>query len=476
MTAPAQPAPPSPQADRPQPAGLIPPRPEPAPPGLPWYRLLTAFRTNALSAWSQQAYEQDVVIATFLGRDRVLLNSPEGIRRVLVDNHANYRRTSATIRILRPIVGNGLLLSEGDDWRHQRHTLAPAFTPRAIPLLVRHIAAATQDALARLDGQARAGPVDLFAACQFLALDIAGRSMFSLEMSRYGSDMRRQLARYAERLGRPYLLDFLLPTGIPNLHDLARFRFKKDWMRLIERIISDRRQAPAVRDDSPRDLFDLLEAARDPETGAGFPPGQLRDQVATMITAGHETTAVAIFWSLYLSALEPEVQERIAREAAALDLSPEGAAQAVPHLVYTRAVVQEALRLYPPGFVIVREAIHEDQVCDVRMRPGSLALIAPWVLHRHRTLWRDPDLFDPARFLPDTPPPDRFAYLPFGAGPRVCIGAHFALTEAVLVLAALISAFRIDLVELRPILPAGVITTQPDHAAPFHLSRRNASR
>src|SRR3954465_146848 len=137
----------SPSPTNPEDGGLVPPRLGMAPPGLPWYRLLAAFRTNALSAWSPQAYEQDFIAASFLGRDRLLINNPDGIRRVLVDNHTNYRRTPATIRIVRPIIGQGLFLSEGDDWRHQRHPLAPAFTPRAIPLLARHIVDAPQDAL-----------------------------------------------------------------------------------------------------------------------------------------------------------------------------------------------------------------------------------------------------------------------------------------------------------------------------------------
>jgi unspecific monooxygenase len=280
------------------------------------------------------------------------------------------------------------------------------------------------------------------------------------------------IARYAEKLGRPYLLDFLLPAGIPNLHDLARSRFRAEWVRLIEAIMSDRREVPAA-DDAPRDLFDLMQTARDPQTGAGFTAGQLRDQVATMIIAGHETTAVAVFWSLYLLAMAPSVQERVAGEASGLDLGPDGAFQALPRLIHARAVVQEALRLYPPAFVIVREAIGQDTICGMRLRPGGLALVAPWVLHRHRKLWRNPDMFDPSRFLPDAEPPDRFAYLPFGVGPRVCIGAQFALTEATLVVATLASAFRIEPAGPRPVLPCAVITTQPDHAAPFRLSPRH---
>jgi cytochrome P450 len=173
-----------------------------------------------------------------------------------------------------------------------------------------------------------------------------------------------------------------------------------------------------------------------------------------------------------LLARAPAEQARLATEVASLDLSLEHAADALPRLVYTRAVVSEALRLYPPAFAIVRQAIAADRAGDLAIPPGAVVMIAPWVLHRHRGRWRAPDAFDPARFLPDAPPVDRFAYLPFGAGPRVCIGAQFALTEATLMLAALIQAFRVDVDRHRPALPLAVVTTRPDHAPAFRLERR----
>ena len=161
-----------------------------------------------------------------------------------------------------------------------------------------------------------------------------------------------------------------------------------------------------------------------------------------MIVAGHETTAVALFWSLYLLAAAPAIQDRLAAEVGPLDLGPDAAAESLPRLVYTRAVVQEALRLYPPAFTLARQAIRADTAGGIPIPARTVVLIAPWVLHRHRLLWPEPETFDPSRFLPPAPPPDRFAYLPFGIGPRVCIGAQFALTEATLVLATLIQAFR----------------------------------
>ena len=240
-------------------------------------------------------------------------------------------------------------------------------------------------------------------------------------------------------------------------------------MGLVENIMLERMRVPEP--DTPRDLFDLLRAARDPETGAAFSPPQLRDQLATLILAGHETTAVTLFWALSLLAQDPGEQERVAAEAGGSVGEPDSAMDVMPQLVRTRAVVNEALRLYPPAIAIVREAIGPDRLGSVTVPKGSVVMIAPWVLHRHQRLWRDPDAFDPSRFMPDVPAPPRFAFLPFGAGPRVCVGAQFALTEATLALAMLLRRFRVSLEEAPP-MPAAVITMQPQRAVPFRLALR----
>src|SRR6185437_7663924 len=197
--------------------------------------------TNALTMWTERAYQDDIVVRRFLSRTNVLANAPDAIRRVLVDNTGNYRRSPASIRILRPITGdNGLLLSEGEAWRHQRRTIAPALAPRVMPMLARHIAAATHEHLALLAAQARQQPIDLLAAMQFLALEIAGRSMFSLEVRQHGAALRRMLTEYAHRFSQPHLFDMLLPPSVPTLRGLLRWRFQQRWMRLIEAIMRDR--------------------------------------------------------------------------------------------------------------------------------------------------------------------------------------------------------------------------------------------
>jgi cytochrome P450 len=426
-------------------------------------------RDNAIGIFPPQAFDEEVVFRKVFGRRQIIMSRPAGIQHILVDNPGNYRRTAAGIRVLRPLLGKGLLLSTGEDWRHQRRTLAPAFAPRTMPILARHVAKAAATAVTGLRASC-ADPVDLLAAMQFLALEIAGASMFSLEMEEYGAELRGLIKDYAAGLGRPNLLDFLLPPSIPSPRDLLRCRFRRRWLNLTGRIIAARREQGSA--GAPRDLFDLLATARDPDSSALFPPDRLADQVATMIVAGHETTAVALFWSLYLLASASTIQDRLAVEVAGADLGPDNAAAVLPTLVYTRAVVHESLRLYPPAFTLARQALRADVAGGVPVPARTVVLIAPWVLHRHRRLWPQPDIFDPSRFLPTATLPDRFAYLPFGIGPRVCIGAQFALTEATLVLATLIQTFHIERADDTLVTPRAVVTTQPDHSPPFRLQIR----
>ena len=440
------------------------------------FEAFLVLRRNPLELWGPAAYREEILRGRFLGREQIMLNHPDAIRHVLVANNDNYGRNIGTKRVLQPVLGSGLFLAEGTAWRHQRRTVAPALAPRTMPVLARHVVLASEEEEARLARAAGGRPVHLLRHLQHLALTIAGRSMFSLEMAAFGDELRAMLLRYALGYARPGFLDLLLPASVRSPLDVGRAAFRKEWLRFIDRLIDVRERqaegtAPAGR---PRDLFDLLAAARDPETGAGFDRAQLRDEVATLIIAGHETTAATLFWACYAAARLPEHQERIAEEAAAVDLSADNAAAALKRLRFTRAFVDETLRLYPPAFLIVREAIGPDTIAGRRIAPGTVVSVSPWVLHRHRRRWRNPDGFDPARFLPGAPPPERYAYMPFGAGPRVCVGAQFALTEAVLVLARLLRAFRIELFGSGTVVPRGFVTTQPDRPVRFLLARRGA--
>lgn len=311
------------------------------------------------------------------------------------------------------------------------------------------------------------GPVDLFSTMRRLALDVAAVSMFSLEIGAFDQPLRNAVTRFMTGIGTPRPSDFLLPPGTPTLLGWRRARFRRQWVALIGRIIAARHaQAPT---DAPRDLFDLMQTAFGDQGGGTT--SELIDEVATMIVAGHETTASVLFWSCLLLAQSPRWQNEIAQEVRDKDLTPDGAAFSLPSLHVTTAVVRETLRLYPPAFMSGRETVGETDLCGHALPDNAMVLLPFWMLHRNPALWHAPAQFDPRRFL-DRPDPPRFSFLPFGAGPHVCIGAQLAMTEAVLVLARLLQDFALTLADHRPVLPVGVLSTRPSHAPAFHLRRR----
>lgn len=446
---------------------IVPPTPPRAPDDMSFLGRVAVIRQNMIATWGDRAYEEEIIPGRFFFRNSFILNRPDAIRHVLLSNYENYTRTPAGIRMLRPVLGNGLLIAEGHSWTFQRRTLAPAFTPRATANLVPHMTAVLDETIAKLDGRVGEA-VDLREVMQRMTLEIAGRTMFSFGMDRHGPTLRNFVMEYAERLGRAYFLDMVLPVSWPSPMDLARARFRKRWTAFVAMLIAERRAAGKKDGAPPRDLFDLMDEARDPETGKGFSDEQLVDEVATMILAGHETTATALFWALYLLALDPETQEEVASETRGEHLD---SMADIDRQKFTRAVIEETMRLYPPAFLIARAARDKDDAAGVAIGKGDIIMIAPWLLHRHEKLWDQPNAFIPKRFM-STEAPDRFAYLPFGAGPRVCVGAPFAQAESVLALARLIGAFRVELADTNPVIPLGVVTTQPDHSPMFRITRR----
>lgn len=445
-------------------------------------------RRNPLELWGAAAYRELALGGRFFGRQQVMLNAPEAVQHVLLDNAANYQRTQATRRVLRPLLGDGVFLAEGDAWRAQRRTLAPAFAPRTLQMLAPHVVRAAESLEAELSARTYR-PIDLLPALQRLALEIAGQSMFSLQMQDFGARLRAMLGEYGTGLALPGIADLLLAEeargGWDGGRAAARAAFRARWTALLDEIIAARASPPeaAVRASadteataSSADLLDMLRQARDPQTGDAITHAVLRDEVSTLLLAGHETTATTLFWALFLAAGAPDWQARIAAEAQALDLGATSASAALEHLPLARAHIEETLRLYPPAFLIVREAVAADTALAAITRQdvpaGTTVIISPFVLHRHHRFWQSPAHFMPERFLPGAARPGRFTYLPFGAGPRICIGAQFAMTEAVLVLARLLARFRVSRAGPAVIRPRGMVTTQPDRIARFELAPR----
>ena len=442
---------------------VTPPMPPMASNGVGGLRLLFALRRNAYQAFPARCLDEPVVPLRALGRSLVLATAPDAIRHIMITQSEDYVRLPLGRRVLGPIVGEGLLVSEGETWREQRRAMAPAFTPRNIPIMARHIIRSTESSCARLE-RSLGREMDLLQELQTLSLDIAANSLFSMEASSFSTSLRTILSEYMSGVGRLFPSDVLLPEVIPTPTRARRAEFRQRWTQLIRSIIEVRRKAG--NPDAPRDLFDLLSAAHGAERES-----LLADEVSTMIVAGHETTALALFWACTLLAQAPRWQEAVANEARQCDLSADGAAESLPKLQLTRAVVEETLRLYSPAFMTGRLAQQTHEICGTRVPAGAIILLPYWMLHRSPRWWAHPTAFDPTRFL-NGAEPERLTYLPFGVGRHVCIGAQLAMSEAVLATARLFRQFTFEMTSTRPVLPVGTLSTRPDHSPRFLLRSR----
>lgn len=444
---------------------VVPPAPPVFKDELPVWRLAWETPRNLAAIWSETAFTDLFFRRRALGLDTVLLNEPEDIRHVLAGNAANYGRPAAFSRPLRPLAGNGVLLAEGADWRRQRRMLAPIFTPAKIGLLLPHFVDAAEGLVRRLEKQSTADLCRLF---EDATLDAVLRALCSQPIDRPRHGLADLVRGYLNGPGRPSLADGLATTddAFPWLQ-VRRRRFRARWRSAMDAIIAERRASGEDRND----FLGLLLAARDAETGAPLDDEEVRDQIATMLVAGFETTSRLLFWAAYLLALDPLEQDRLRREA-------EGAAppasledlQSQPRL---RQTLLETLRLYPPVAALLRRPAADDVLPGGEHLPaGAMVFVSPWVLHRHRSFWDNPTAFMPERFAGK---PNAFltepAFLPFGGGPRICIGASFAMAEAQIMLAMILKRFHISMASARPVLPVSTVTTAPDHAPVFRLER-----
>jgi len=453
---------------------LRPPAPLPRrePPGP--IELIRALWTNPLEAWTQEHFEKPVATAN-LGLIRfAVVSEPSALRRILVDNRANYRKDTFQRRVMSAL-GTGLLTSEGEDWHVQRRMLAPIFTRKMLATFAPAMVQAA-DALTERWASHDGSLVDVAADATRLTLEVLERTIFSDGLGRDTEIVRSAMRVYFDSIGRIDPFDILgLPEFMPRLSRIGAGSSLRLFRKAVDAIIATRRQRLA--EGSPtlaRDILTLLLDARDPETGQTLSEKGIKSNIITLIVAGHETTASALIWSLVLLARSPEWRERLAAEVAREADAP---LEDLPdRLVETRAVLEEALRLYPPLPAISRVALADDELAGVPIRRGTLIVIAPYVVHRHRLLWENPDRFDPSRFLPGAREAiDPFAYLPFGRGPRGCIGIQFALQEATLALQAMIKKVELELPDGQPVWPVHRITLQPRDGLMMRVKARPAA-
>jgi len=452
-----------------------PPHPEPRTEPLGMLAFLRAVRENPLTMWMHTHFEEPIVTGEgALGRMTVV-NDPAAIRHILLDNAANYRKDDLQIRILAPGLGRGLVTAEGEEWRLQRRTLAPLFTPRTVASFFPAMVEAAERLVRRWQRRPDGRVVDAALEMTRVTLDVLERTIFTQGVPKDPDALGRAITRYFNSLGRVDPLDiFGFPNWIPRIGRLRARPSIEFFEETVNELIDARKALLARGEPAPRDLLTLLLEAADPETGKGLSDIEVRTNIVTFIGAGHETTANALSWALYL--LSQDQRARILVEQEVDEVLGTGPLEPrhLERLVYTRAVIDEAIRLYPPAPYMSRTALQDDRIGSLDIPAGSMVAISPYVLHRHRRLWEEPDAFQPERFLPEARGKiDRFAYLPFGAGPRVCIGASFSLQEAVIVLATIARAVRLDLAEGHVVEPVQRITLRPRGGLPMRVARRS---
>lgn len=447
-----------------------PPAPEPRERRLGVFSLLRVLVSNPLEAWTAAHFEQPVVEGGLPFARAVVVSDPVAIRRVLLENADNYHKDWMQKRILSAGLADGLLSAEGRRWRIQRRALAPLFARRSVNSFAGEMMEAADAMVERLR-PCCGETMDMMAEITRLTLSVLERTIFSDGIAADREDVRIAMQRYFEVASRIDPFDVLnLPDFIPRPRRLpvqSTLRFFEDT---IDAIIAARRKRRAEDPDTlPRDLLTLLLDARDPETGEGLSEAEVRANVLTFIAAGHETTANCLTWSLYLLSQAPDWRKRV-REEAEHELNGGDVSTLADRLPIIRAVIDEANRLYPPISAISRVALQADSLVGCEIAAGTMVVIAPYVLHRHRTLWTCPDQFDPSRFLPgEREKVDRFAYIPFGMGPRLCIGSPFALQEASIALALLARNFSWELAPGHTVRPMQKMTLRPAGGMPMIL-------
>lgn len=419
---------------------------------------LRAARENVLSILPEIATRQPMVSGR-TGKRWHMVMDPGAIRRMLLEELDNYPKSIVTKNLLRPAIGESLFIAEGAHWRWQRRAAAPVFSHRNVMNLAPVMTAAAERSAERV---AAAGPraIDMAADMVRTTFDVIADVTFSGDGTFDAEGVHRGIDAYIAEAGRISLFDILgLPDWVPRPGRLMAGGSVAEMRRVADEAVEARRRRGPAK--GVPDLLDLLLEGEDPETKRRMSTPELRDNLLTFIVAGHETTALALGWSLYLCAFDQDVQDRARAEAQAVLGTRPATGADVARLPFMRQIIDEALRLYPPAGLVSRTALKSDTLCGREIRPGDTVMIPIYALHRNHLLWPEPDRFDPDRFA-DRKAIPRYAYLPFGDGPRICIGASFALQEAVIILATLLARFRFTGVPGRDPAPVMILTLRPE--------------
>ena len=445
-----------------------PPRPD-AP--LSSFEMLRRSRRNFLTIFDQKSFEYELFSLRVLSRRMFVCNSPDTVRHAFVAAHAHFERKSPQMRnALKPLLGDGLFISDGETWRTRRRLVGPIIHTSRMPDFAPVMVEAALEMRTRWAGLAAEGSiVDVATEMAHLTAEIICRTIFGSALGRARADeIVNGFSDYQSRIGQ---LDFLsllgLPEWLPRLHAPAIHRSVGRITAILDDIIASYRAG-----SGEASVIGMLLDART-EDGAPLDPVAIRNEAATIFMAGHETTANCLAWAWYLLSQAPDVAARLHAELDTVLAGRPPTLADLPALVTARAIIEETLRLYPPVPLLAREAAVDERLRKRCVPAGSLVIVIPWLLHRHRKYWDRPDHFDPARFAPGAPAPDKHVYVPFSVGPRVCAGLSFGLSEAILCLATLAQGFSPRLAAGAAIDPVCRLTLRPGNGVPMHIAPRD---
>ncbi|MGZ3457717.1 MAG: cytochrome P450 [Archangium sp.] len=433
------------------------------------FRILRGYRVDPFVRWTNIRREHGDVARYRYGLfDTFFISSPEGVKRVLQDNVTNYTKEHPSYAMIKRLVGNGLLTSEGSFWLRQRRLAQPAFHRQRIAAMGSLMTAAAVETAHQWEAKAASGEtVSMLHEMSKLTLKIVGHALFGTALSAKAAIVGESWDILNKQLVERFNALRLLPAILPTKYDRDFRRARRTMFRVVDEIIAEKR----AHGGESEDLLSMLMHARDEDTGEQMTDAQLRDEVVTMVLAGHETTALALSWAWVLLAQHADAGKKLREELERVLAGRTPTAADVPQLPYTRSVIDEALRLYPPAYILNRRVKENDVICGHRIHKGSVIVITPVVLHRHPAWWERPDEFIPERWADAEAEKKRprFAYLPFSGGPRQCIGNNFALMEAVLLLATLAQRFDPRLLADYTPRPEFLVTLRPSEGLPMRL-------
>lgn len=450
------------------PARIVPPA-EP----LKGLSFLAAFVRNPLEVMPRAVYEQDIVNNPLGKVQRLWITGPELVKKVLLDERDKFRKQSQ-IRLLSPLLGKGILTSEGAEWKWQRQASAPMFRQQDLRGFVPAFVRATESLLATWRA-APAGSVQAVDRDMTRAtFDVISATLLPSADGTLAPVLESSMARFQRAGGWGILFAMAgFPQWLPRPGWISGARATMTMRSSVTAMLAERRAIESQSSSSPDDLLHRLMRARDPESGRSMNDEQLVDNLLTFYLAGHETTARALAWTLYLLANAPDWAAQLEEEIARVTGGAPVENSHVEKLVLVQQVLKESMRLYPPVPMLSRQCVEQARLGDVDVMPGSTVAMPIYAIHRHAGRWQDPDAFDPARFAPEREAQiPRYQYLPFGAGPRICIGMAFAMLEATVMLATLLQKARFAPVPGREPRPIARVTLLPGGGLPLRVTLR----